>query len=111
MTEEEKLEVGNRLKSDASDLADEFAPKYVFDALKDGKIWVSTFALTGTISSNKANKCLNFCRNKRCSLLHRFFPTNYPQEFGLQFREVAAYDCATLRLWVCCDGHYRIPRR
>ncbi|KAJ3569540.1 hypothetical protein NP233_g4984 [Leucocoprinus birnbaumii] len=50
LTEEEKLEVGNRLKSDIN-LADEFALKYVFDALKDRKIWISTLALTAILKN------------------------------------------------------------
>ncbi len=40
LTEDERREVKARLKQDRSDLADEYNIKYLFDALKDWKIYV-----------------------------------------------------------------------
>ncbi|KAF5355129.1 hypothetical protein D9756_005714 [Leucocoprinus leucothites] len=48
LTAEEKAEVKARLKRDTSDLAEEYATKYIFDALKDWKIWVNSLILLGT---------------------------------------------------------------
>lgn len=43
ITEEERTHIREQLKLDQSSLADEFAMKYVFDALKDWKIWCHMF--------------------------------------------------------------------
>jgi hypothetical protein len=40
LTQTEKLEVVRRLEEDRSGLADEYDIKYLFQAIKDWKIWV-----------------------------------------------------------------------
>jgi len=47
LTEEERTEVKARLKEDRTALADEYATKYVFDALKDWKIYVHMLITIG----------------------------------------------------------------
>ncbi|KAF9524342.1 major facilitator superfamily domain-containing protein [Crepidotus variabilis] len=47
LTEDERREVRSRLKQDRSGLADEFDKKYLFDALKDWKIYVHMFITIG----------------------------------------------------------------
>ncbi|KAF5355128.1 hypothetical protein D9756_005715 [Leucocoprinus leucothites] len=47
LTTEGKAEVKSRLKRDTGDLAEEYATKYIFDALKDWKIWVKSLILLG----------------------------------------------------------------
>ncbi|KAM7199010.1 high-affinity nicotinic acid transporter [Rhypophila sp. PSN 637] len=47
LTEPERAEVLARLKRDRSSLADEFAMKYFWDAIKDWKIWVHMFITIG----------------------------------------------------------------
>ncbi|KXN82652.1 hypothetical protein AN958_02329 [Leucoagaricus sp. SymC.cos] len=47
LSEEEKTEVKGRLKRDTNDLANEYAFKYVLDALKDWKIWTNSLSLVG----------------------------------------------------------------
>jgi len=47
LNKEEKEEVARRLDADRNSLADEFAVRYVLDALKDWKIWVSCLITMG----------------------------------------------------------------
>ncbi|KAJ3576510.1 hypothetical protein NP233_g372 [Leucocoprinus birnbaumii] len=47
LTSEEKTEVKMRLKKDTDDLATEYATRYIFDALRDWKIWVYSLILFG----------------------------------------------------------------
>ncbi|KAK0728855.1 major facilitator superfamily domain-containing protein [Lasiosphaeria miniovina] len=47
LSSEERVEVEARLKRDRSSLADEFATKYFWDAIKDWKIWVHMFITIG----------------------------------------------------------------
>lgn len=46
LTEPERVEVLARLKRDRSSLADEFAIKYFWSAIKDWKIWVHSTSLS-----------------------------------------------------------------
>ncbi|KAL6354444.1 hypothetical protein LRP88_11778 [Fusarium phalaenopsidis] len=50
ITEEERKHIQERLRLDRSSLADEFDTKYVWDALRDWKIWVHMFMATGTFT-------------------------------------------------------------
>jgi hypothetical protein len=47
LTPEERDEVSRRLDHDRSSLADEYHMKYVWDAVKDWKIWVHMFITIG----------------------------------------------------------------
>lgn len=47
LADSERKEVTARLKRDRSSLADEFAMRYFWDALKDWKIWVHMFITIG----------------------------------------------------------------
>lgn len=47
MTTEEKIEVERRLADDNDGLADEFDIRYIYQALRDWKIWVMCFMTTG----------------------------------------------------------------
>ncbi|KAF8882837.1 major facilitator superfamily domain-containing protein [Infundibulicybe gibba] len=49
LTPEERTEVVARLKADRTSLADEYDTKYLFDALKDWKIWVHMFITIGML--------------------------------------------------------------
>lgn len=50
ITEEERKHIQERLRLDRSSLADEFDTKYVWDALRDWKIWIHMFMATGTFT-------------------------------------------------------------
>jgi hypothetical protein len=58
LTEEERLEVRRRLVEDRQNLADEWDTKYIWDALKDWKIWVHMLITFGT--SVAAETSLNY---------------------------------------------------
>lgn len=47
LTPEERTEVQARLRRDRSSLADEFDVRYMWDALRDWKIWVHMFITIG----------------------------------------------------------------
>jgi hypothetical protein len=58
LTKEERLEVRRRLIEDRQNLADEWHTRYIWDALKDWKIWVHMLITFGT--STAVEQRLNY---------------------------------------------------
>ena len=102
MTEDERREVRARLKQDRSGLADEYNTKYLFDALKDWKIYVHMIITIGNSSFVSRLTVLNATRRR---YLHPFvldlpLPSDYCQEHGIYEQPVATHERSSLCPWL-----------
>lgn len=85
LTDDERREVQARLREDRSNLADGYHTNYVFDALKDWKIYVHMLITIGKSSDQDYPELLNApcCRYLYSSVFHLSVPPNHRQEHGI----------------------------